>query len=33
MISVWWLIPAFLIGEMVGIIALAIINGRGGDDK
>jgi hypothetical protein len=33
MISWLWLIPAFLAGEMVGIMAIAIISGRQNDDE
>lgn len=29
MISWWWLIPAFIAGEMAGIVAMAIISGKG----
>lgn len=29
MISAWWLIAAFVIGEAVGVIATAIVSGRG----
>lgn len=31
MVSIWWLIPAFFAGEMVGIMATAILSGRGKD--
>jgi hypothetical protein len=33
MISWLWLIPAFLAGEMVGIMAIAIISGRRNNDE
>ena len=32
MISVWWLIPAFMAGEAVAFIVVAIVYGRGKDD-
>ena len=31
MIDWWWVIPAFIIGEMIGILAIGIVSGRGGD--
>ena len=33
MISIWWLIPAFFAGTIEGILATAIISGRGDDDE
>jgi hypothetical protein len=32
MISIWWMIPVFLAGEIVGILAMAIISGKGGGE-
>ena len=31
MIAWWWAVLAFVVGEMLGIIAIGIVSGRGGD--